>query len=94
MGIYIEGLEAPKTGFIRIQLYDDGTVWAFQGFGWEHQEKKYIEIPTPHGRLIDTDALDETILKINSQEAYITRNDYKLIENVLFEMSTILEAEE
>ena len=44
MGIYIEGLESPKTGTIRIQLYDDGTVWAFQGFGWEHQEKKYTDL--------------------------------------------------
>lgn len=44
MGIYIEGLEAPKTGSIRIQLYDDGTVWVFQGFGWECQEKKYIDL--------------------------------------------------
>ena len=53
-----------------------------------------VEIPTPHGRLIDGDALDGTIMKINSKEAYITRNDYKLIDNILFEMPTILEAEE
>lgn len=44
MGLYIDGLETPKTGSIRIQLYDDGTVWAFQGFGWEHQEKKYTDL--------------------------------------------------
>lgn len=53
-----------------------------------------IQIPTPHGRLIDVDALGETVMEINSKEAYITRNDYKLIENVLFKMLTILEAEE
>lgn len=44
MGVYIEGLEVPKTGSIRIQLYDDGTVWAFQGFKWERHEKKYTDL--------------------------------------------------
>ena len=44
MGVYIEGLESPKTGSIRIQLYDDGTVWVFQGFGWERQENTYTDL--------------------------------------------------
>ncbi len=41
-------------------------------------------------RLIDADVLDSVILRLNTEEnAQITRGEYKLIENVIFEFPTI-----
>ncbi len=52
-------------------------------------------LPEHHGRLKDTDDLDETVFMLNTEkDAQITRNEYKIISNVLFEMPTILEATE
>ena len=40
-------------------------------------------------RLIDADSLDETITRLNEQDWGITRNEYKLIDRVIFEMPTV-----
>ena len=96
MSIIIKGIDMPKGGnCLTLSITDAGAVLIKTEEGYfEYRENTAVEIPTPHGRLIDGDALDGTIMKINSKEAYITRNDYKLIDNILFEMPTILEAEE
>lgn len=90
MSIIIKGMDMPKGAE---QIWVD--VWGSQGLLANKilSVDEIVEIPKPHGRLIDADALGETIFKINLEEPYITRNDYKLIENVLFEMPTIIEEE-
>ncbi len=41
-------------------------------------------------RLIDANVLESVILRLNTEEnAQITRGEYKLIENVIFEFPTI-----
>ncbi len=41
-------------------------------------------------RLIDADALDSVVLRLNTQEnAQITRSEYKLIDSVIFEFPTV-----
>ena len=40
-------------------------------------------------RLIDADALDKTVQRLNEMGWGITRDDYKRIDRVLFEMPTI-----
>ena len=41
-------------------------------------------------RLIDADALDSVVFRLNTEEnAQITRLEYKLIDNVIFEFPTI-----
>lgn len=51
------------------------------------------EIPTPHGRLIDADALEDVVSKINSRHGTwdipITRGEFKTVERVLWEFPTI-----
>lgn len=54
-------------------------------------------LPKGHGRLIDGDALDETVYRLNfeTEESWeITRSEHKLIDSVLYEMPTIIEADE
>ena len=40
-------------------------------------------------RLIDADALDDLICQLNEEGHEITRNEYKMIDNILFEFPTI-----
>lgn len=53
-----------------------------------------IPLPEKHGRLIDADSQDDVISRLNENGWEITRADYKLIDNVLFEFPTIIEATE
>ena len=49
-------------------------------------------LPKNHGRLIDYSTLEETVLRLNTEfDAQITRYDFKRIENILFEMPTVIE---
>ena len=46
-----------------------------------------------HGRLVDADKSDDTIIRLNEDGWDITRNEYKLIDRVIFELPTVIEAE-
>ena len=61
-----------------------------------------VEVPD-HGDLVDRGALEDTVLRLNFPEEYpsddvaesweITRNQYKMIDNVLFQMPTVIPAD-
>lgn len=60
MAIYIKGVEMPKDGWIGldIRINCDGTIDRHIGFGDYNLTKlQAIEVPEPHGRLIDADEL-------------------------------------
>ena len=60
MGVYIKGMEMPKENTM-LWLYPDGNVRVWRQ-DIDHDEwKTAIEVPTPHGRLIDVDALDNSL---------------------------------
>lgn len=50
-------------------------------------------LPKGHGRLIDADMLDDVIMQMYENGSEITRYEYKMIDDVLFEMPTIIEAD-
>ena len=50
-------------------------------------------LPKGHGRLIDVDKQDDTITRLNENGWGITRSEYKLIDRVVFEIPTVIEAE-
>ena len=53
-----------------------------------------IVLPKGHGDLKDYSQLDETMVRLNCEENEgITRGQYKIIDHVLFEMPTIIEAD-
>lgn len=45
-------------------------------------------------RLIDADALDDLICQLNEEGHEITRNEYKMIDNILFEFPTVCDIEQ
>lgn len=68
MGIYIKGIDLPNSGQIEIIIRPHGKVWIeTKGIG----RAEAFQIPTPHGRLIDENAIQGALMV----EAY--KNDGK-----------------
>ena len=65
MAILLEGLNIPKGNPITINIYRDGE-WVN---AFTTEDGKAIEVPEPHGRLIDADALVED-LKRQCEEVF------------------------
>lgn len=84
MSILYKGLN-PKNHYGLCILTKDGELITADG---KHYQA--IQIPTPHGRLIDEKTLDDTIERVH----ILTRYEHKIVSNILFETPTILEAEE
>ena len=40
-------------------------------------------------RLVNADALDSVVSRLNTEGAKITRSEYKMIDNVIFEFPTV-----
>lgn len=110
-GVYIKGVYKPKecrdcpfnivglctakvAVFGKEPLNDPGEFWC-----------PLVEVPE-HGDLIDRDALEDTVMRLNFPEEYppdddeevmesrnITRGEYKLIDNVLFQMPVVIPAD-
>ena len=51
-------------------------------------------LPKNHGRLIDVNTLKDSIIMLNLKgDTNITRYEYKIIENVIFKMPTVIKAD-
>lgn len=75
------------------RLFDNGDVDAVDMLKACVAIRKGTPLPKGHGELKDVDALDDVIMQMNENGAQITRYEYKVIDNVLFEMPTIIEAD-
>lgn len=54
-GVYVKGMEIPRTHPITVEIYPDGTVLS-KTVGRMDIHGKAVPVP-PHGRLIDADIL-------------------------------------
>ena len=99
MGVYIKGMKMPKccdvckfSGWSNLhqtalcRLYDYKP--CFDDFSQEYENKRsnncpLVEVPTPHGRLIDEDEI--------TAYSYLERNDEEV--ESLDEFPTVIEAE-
>ena len=106
MGVYIEGMEMPKDGFVEIIIKADGTVqqtgqtlrlagdYFYTAYVGERPPMyKAVPVP-PHGRLIDADALIRE-LEITEEDDH---NGATLLMAVFLEVlksaPTVIDAEE
>lgn len=55
MSVLIKGMDIPKDYEIKITLFPNGQVFIDNGVYFLEYEA--VEVPTPHGRLIDVDKL-------------------------------------
>lgn len=106
MGVYINGMEMPKEGFVEILIRDDGTVQqtgqSYRIDGTDYYTPYVGEMPVmyeaisipPHGRCIDADALIKS-LSLDENDA---ENGASLLMAIFLEVlkaaPTIIPAEE
>ena len=89
MTILIKGMEMPKAGeTIIIAENVDGTIYG----QLEHGDDWYplIEVPTPHGRLVDATEL----LRDSGGIILETIDDHEEVEEMIKDAPTVIEAEE
>ena len=61
MGVYIKGMEMPKTHPLTVTIYPDGQVLS-ETVGAKDVHGTAVPVP-PHGRLIDADEMKKSIRK-------------------------------
>ncbi len=62
MSLILQGIDMPRTGEVtRIEIEDDGTVWAENEREYRKLDESAIQIPKGHGKIGDLDALAEEI---------------------------------
>lgn len=95
MSILIKGLDMPKDGnSIDISVQDSGAVLVKSSEGYyEYKGNIAVEIPTPHGRLIDESKVVSRMLD-SYMNAGLHGEDYKKVCKYIKQAPTILEAEE
>lgn len=99
MSVLIKGIEMPKDGTY-ICIIAEGTMWLFDSVTKIRQGEIY-EIPTPHGRLIDADELENEMYR-KSFETDDNRQKwdsglwirYKIFEESINNTPTIIESED
>ena len=106
MSIILKGIDMPKNGEMhRINIYDNGNTYITTSnilYETDRKDAEAIQIPTPHGRLIDIEKLKEEFAMKNNicKEC----DSFKKCDNKTYSKSeicekfiwvpTILEAEE
>ncbi|MBQ1754101.1 MAG: hypothetical protein II002_04110 [Bacteroidales bacterium] len=99
MSILIKGIDIPKDGEHIIALIkNDGKVSYFEQDTEtttckRMKEAEAIQIPTPHGRLIDADELKKRLYGYERWTG-IDEVPYEYAEKEVYDAPTILEAEE
>jgi hypothetical protein len=98
MGIYINGMEMPKTYPVTVTIYPDGRVLS-ETVGAKDIHGEAVPVP-PHGRLVDADAL----IKVFKTKAKNPLNQettpyswafaYECLADVVGDMPTIIESVE
>lgn len=88
MGVYIKGMEMPRTHPITVEIYPDGTVLS-KTVGRMDIHGKAVPVPL-HGRLIEKNAVFELIQSVPSVDKLLPVEFMK----ALYKIPTVIEAEE
>lgn len=99
MSIFIKGLNVPSTYPVTVIINPTGAVFVDYG-GARFETLEAVDVPAPHGRLIDADALKEWIEAwFTMHRGYHPYSKSNLIPSteivdILDRLPTIIEAEE
>lgn len=97
MSLILKGIDMPKDGEMhRINIYDNGNTYIITSnrlYETERKDIEAIQIPTPHGRLIDGDELKKRLYGYERWTG-IDEAPYEYAEKEVYDAPTILEAEE
>ena len=98
MSVLIKGMQIPRDcKHCKIAFYDEvyGTICPFSGIAFEADRKRQetcplVEVPTPHGMLIDGDELYREVAKAHAYEHLSVKRIIAMIRK----SPTVIEAEE
>ena len=98
MSVLIKGLDMPEKEYIDVRIFKDGTATIATGEKPYYRELKVVEVPTPHGGLIDSEEF-KNILTLGAMTAQMlgsdenTCSDIQFMKEILGEIPTVIEAE-
>lgn len=88
MAVLLEGINITEGNPITINIYRDGT-WVN---AYTTEDGNAIEVPEPHGRLGDLDALPWYLA--NTSVKYATYEDWEMLCDAIAEAPTVIPASE
>ena len=88
MAVLLEGINITEGNPITINIYRDGT-WVN---AYTTEDGNAIEVPEPHGRLGDLDALPWYLA--NTSVKYATYEDWEMLCDAIAEAHTVIPASE
>lgn len=93
MSILIKGMEMPKSNTmftVTLRVRQDGTAEFISTSGKTVKSFPMIEVPTPHGDLIDSDDVIDEINRVT----FVNQYDYNTAYNIVEQADVVIEAEE
>ena len=88
MAVLLEGINIPEGNPITINIYRNGT-WVN---AYTTEDGNAIEVPEPHGRLGDLDALPWYLA--NTSVKYATYEDWEMLCDAIAAAPTVIPASE
>ena len=96
MGIYIKGMVMPyDCDSCKVSDILDCTLWKPMDIGERHPECPLVEVPTPHGDLIDRDEVRDSVfnhLSIKGEENLLPAE--KSVFGNIIKAKAVIEAED
>lgn len=94
MSLILKGVNLPSDDkLLNIDISSSGEVWVNRGNEWDYYKNSAIEIPNPHGRLIDGDEIVEAHYKYCNEHHGEADVFYMWSKNLMDNAPTILEVE-
>ena len=93
MSVLIKGMEMPKSNTmftVTLRVRQDGTAEFISTSGKTVKSFPMIEVPTPHGDLIDSDDVIDEINRVT----FVSQYDYNTAYNIVEQADVVIEAEE
>ena len=97
MSVLVKDLEMPGKGYIDVRIFRDGTAVIATGEKPYYRELKAVEVPTPHGDLIDVDKAKEDIDYVCDAGGWlepVTKAVNEYVKRHLDKAPKVIEAEE
>lgn len=92
MSLLIKGMEMPKSNTmftVTLRVRQDGTAEFISTSGKTVKSFPMIEVPTPHGDLIDSDDVIDEINRVT----FVSQYDYNTAYNIVEQADAVIEAE-
>lgn len=94
MSVLIKGMEMPEQGYVDVRVFADGICTTESAERPYYKQYDVVEVPTPHGRLIDADAferMDFSTFIVKDDVSYVPFTE---VATAIFKAPTVIEAEE